>query len=79
MAIHFIVTVLYFNVVCSHVRHCLGMGGITTSWELPFPDIVPRFVLRFLYTCFVVPAREGFATFHVVRMLLLLTILLENG
>ena len=37
------------------------------------------FVSCFLYTCFVVPAREGSAALHVVWMFLLLPILSENG
>ena len=37
------------------------------------------FVVRFLYTCFVLPAREGNAALHVVWMFLLLPILSENG
>ena len=29
-------------------------------------DVLPCFVLRYLYTCFVVPPREGSAALHVV-------------
>ena len=35
--------------------------------------------MHIFYTCFVVHAREGFAAFHVVWMLLFLPILSENG
>ena len=67
----FIFAFLYFHVVCFHVRRCLGTGWWSTShggcW--PLPGVVPCFVFRFLYICLVVPAREGYVTFHVVYML----------
>ena len=51
----------------------LARDGIPPSsqWSCrPFPGVVPCFVVRFLLgTCLVVPARDGFANFHVVCML----------
>ena len=40
---------------------------------------MPCFVLRLLYTCLVVPAREACAAIHVVCMFLVLPISSENG
>ena len=37
--------------------------------QCQYLSMICRIVLRFLYTCLVVPAREGYATLHVVYML----------
>ena len=66
VVIQLICTFLYFNEVCFNVCHCLGMGWCSTSHGTCWPlyDVVPCFVLRLLYTCLVVHAREECVTFH---------------
>ena len=75
MVMHFILT-FYVSMVCFHVCRCVGMAWFSTSHggSWPLPDVVPCYVLCILYTCFVIPALEGCATFHMLWMLLLLPI-----
>ena len=57
----------------------LGVTFKNQLWWLFFKKSGKWLLSRFLYTCFVVPAREGSAALHVVWMFLLLPILSENG
>ena len=80
VVIHLVFTFLYFNVVFSCLSSSWHGLVIHFARELLAPSwCCACFVSRFLYTCFVVPAREGSAALHVVWMFLLLPILSENG
>ena len=66
---------------------CVSMSVIVLAWDGnprrtgavgPFLVMCLVLSLCFLYTCFVLPAREGSAALYVVRMLLLLAIVSEN-
>lgn len=64
--------ILHFHIsmgVCFHVLIVLAQDGYPIRTRLVGPYIVIYHVLSYLYARLVVPAREGYATFHLVCML----------
>ena len=57
-----------------HFRTCNNGNIFLVHYNHRLPGVVPCFVLRFMDTCLVAPAREGCSPLHVICMLYVVVI-----
>ena len=57
-------------------QHTLHVKGLLSRW--PLPDAVPYFVLRFLDLRMVIPAMEGYDTFHLMFNFMNVIVIVTN-